>query len=362
MNVLMISIDKGLLGQGQLGDVVERHIQYGEYCQKLDIIVLSKKGYEEYNLSSKVTSYPTNSLNGILYFFDGLRLGHQLCQQTDYDLIVTQTPFVTGLIGLNLKNKYGSKLLVHFHGDFWHNKNWLREQFRNYFFLFISKIVVKRADGIRVMSNGQMAKLGLYASKARVISTPVDLKKYDIVIDRDEVVRVIHVGRNDQVKDYLTLVRSFKIIHDKFPNVEFVQVGADQQIKRAMEKIGFNRIQLLGKKTAQELIQIYHQASVLVLSSLSESFGKVIVEANACGLPVVSTLTTGAKDIIQEGYNGYLVPVQDHKALAERVMDLLKNPDLRRDMSRQGKKIMIERYGNNTSKIIQFWTEIINKK
>ena len=57
-----------------------------------------------------------------------------------------------------------------------------------------------------------------------------------------------------------------------------------------------------------------------VSSSAHESFGKVLVEANACGKPVVAKTTTGAKDIVNDGVNAYLVPVGDAQALAEKKM------------------------------------------
>src|SRR3989344_1486410 len=103
MKVLIISIDKGLLGQGQLGDVVERHKKYGDFCDRLDIIVLAKKGFSEYKISDKVTAYPTNSYSKLRYGCDAYKIGKKLFQENNYDLIITQTPFIDGLVGLKLK-------------------------------------------------------------------------------------------------------------------------------------------------------------------------------------------------------------------------------------------------------------------
>ena len=78
MKVLMISIDRGLLGQGQLGDVVERHTEYGKHVDQLDIIIFSVKGFEPYQISSNVKSYPTNSKSKLHYFFDAKKIGQKL--------------------------------------------------------------------------------------------------------------------------------------------------------------------------------------------------------------------------------------------------------------------------------------------
>src|SRR3989338_6129725 len=112
LKVLMISIDRGLLGKGQLGDVIERHRRYGEFVERLDIIVFSPKGYENFELSTKVFTYPTGSSTKVQIIFDALRIGKKLCSQTKYDLIIAMDPFFTGLVATRLKKKFGTKFLV----------------------------------------------------------------------------------------------------------------------------------------------------------------------------------------------------------------------------------------------------------
>ncbi len=361
MKVLMLSIDRGLLGARQLGDVVERHKKYGEFVDQLDIVVFCKTGFNKNIISEKVAVYPTNSKSKLKYFFDAKHVGKKLSKKIKYDLIVTQEPFLTGLVGVCLKNEFGNKLLVHLHGDF-----------IGLYMLFAKIFVLPKADGIRVMSQGQRDKLikaGIDENKIRVISTPVDLDKYlnqesmiknkELRIKNKELRIILHVGRDDKVKDYPTLIKAFKIVSQKLPNTKFVQAGADLEIKKAIQNFGPLEVDILGKVSAENLINIYHRSDVVVLSSTSESFGKVLVEANACGKPVVSTATTGAKEIIQHGYNGYLVPVGNANALAENILYLLNNPELAKTMGENGRKSVQEKYGDNTEKIINFWREII---
>lgn len=373
MKVLIISLDKGLLGQGQLGDVIERHRRYGELAGSLDIIVLSLKGYQINHLSERVTVYSTNSRSKFNYWLDAWRLGQKLFTKTRYDLIVTQDPFLTALIGWQLKKKFSSRLLVHFHGDFWQNGQWLRENWLNYIWLLISKFTVGQADAIRVMSQGQKAKLlaaKVSAKKIRVISTPVDLEKYDqpyLEVARSTKPAgavILHVGRDDKVKDYNTLIEAFKAVKGKLPDTKFVQAGADKIIKEAMQKNDFTDIDLKYNLRQGDLINLYHLSEIVVLSSTSESFGKVLVEANACGKPVVSTATTGAKEIIQDGYNGFLVHLGDASAVAEKIIYLLNNPQQAKVMGQNGQRLVKEKFDGkiNTVKIIEFWRDIINNQ
>ncbi|MDO8669436.1 MAG: glycosyltransferase family 4 protein [Candidatus Buchananbacteria bacterium] len=365
MKVLIISIDKGLLGRGQLGDALERHKKYGDFCDKLDIIVMSKKGFDKYKISDKVTAYPTNSSVKLKYIHDAYKIGKNLFKENNYDLIITQTPFVDGLVGWRLKSKFKSKLLVHFHGDFWDNIKWLQESGLNYFLLPLSKLVVKHADAVRVMSSGQkekIIKVGVSEKKVRVISTPIDLSKYLRISNEVNHRNILHIGRDDEVKDYNTLVKSFKLVKDKISDVNFIQAGADtdREIKKAMVKNNFSAIDIRGKIKHNELTDLYSQIDFLVLSSTSESFGKVLVESNASGKPVVSTATTGAKEIIEDGKNGFLVPIGDAEKLAEKIIWLLQNQEEAKKMGAYGRELAKERYSDNTNKIINFWTDIIN--
>lgn len=361
MKVLMISIDKGLLGQGQLGDVVERHKKYGEFCERLDIIVLCKKrGYKINKISNKVTVYPTNSINIWHYYFRGLKLGKKLSIKNDYDLIVCQDPFITGLIGLKLKKKYGTKLLIHFHGD--------------YKFPFWR--VVKNADGIRVMSQGQkdgLIKKGFPTEKIRVISTPVNIEYFENYNNRELVEQlkikangrkvVLMIGRKDPVKDFDTLFKTINLVYNQNNKICLWLIGNYDNLSeiKSQIKLPADQTQCFGRIKINDLPAYYQTAEIIVSSSKSESFGKVLVEANACGKPVVATTTTGAKEIVQDGVNGFLVPIGNYQILAEKILWLLDNPQQAREMGEKGKNLVKEKFDGekNIQKIISFWQELI---
>jgi glycosyltransferase involved in cell wall biosynthesis len=86
---------------------------------------------------------------------------------------------------------------------------------------------------------------------------------------------------------------------------------------------------------------------VFVLSSLSEGFPVTILEAMACGLPVVATRVGGIPDIIEDGANGYLVDTKNQEQIAEVLLKLLQNETLREEMSDNNRK-EAEKYSWNT--------------
>ena len=73
-------------------------------------------------------------------------------------------------------------------------------------------------------------------------------------------------------------------------------------------------------------------------------------------------MTTGAKEIIEHGKNGFFVSIGDAQALANKILYLLNNPDKAKEIGENGRKLVKEKYGDNTSKIINFWQEIVNDK
>ena len=105
--------------------------------------------------------------------------------------------------------------------------------------------------------------------------------------------------------------------------------GADRQIVRDLSEVA----RLRGRLPHEELGRFYAEADVFVLPSRFDSFGMVVSEALACGKPVIVSDTVGAKDLVREGVNGWVIPVGDASALVERMAWCAENPAAVRAMS-----------------------------
>jgi glycosyltransferase involved in cell wall biosynthesis len=81
-----------------------------------------------------------------------------------------------------------------------------------------------------------------------------------------------------------------------------------------------------------ELFRYYSNASVFVLPSLADSFSLVVLEAMACGLPVIVSAHTGSKEVLTEGLDGFIVPIRDVEALKEKILYFYRHPDAREEM------------------------------
>jgi len=377
MKVLMISLDKGLLGKGELGDVTSRHQEYGKYVEKLDIVVFSRTGFEINKISENVTAYPSNSKTKFGYLFDSCKIGRKLFKENKYQLVVTQAPFISGLVGYRLAKKFKAKLLIHFHGDYVKNKEWLKEKWYNFLMVLISKFLAKRADGIRVMSQGIKDKLvdsGVKENKIKVISTPVSLVKFgkwDEAKVRELKNKypgkkiILFVGRLSKEKDLPTLLQALQKVKHDFPNFVLLVLGDGDQRQNwqalAKEMGLSNEVKFLGKVDHEDLVNYYPAAEFVVNSSTSESFGKIFVEAAACEKPSVATSTTGSREIIINNQTGLLSPISDNSGLAVNILKLLEDEELVKRLGQQAKESVGKRFdgGINTQEIINFWQEIV---
>jgi glycosyltransferase involved in cell wall biosynthesis len=101
------------------------------------------------------------------------------------------------------------------------------------------------------------------------------------------------------------------------------------------------------------------QSSIFAFSSLVEGFALVIVEAMECGVPAVSyQCPCGPKDIITDGNDGYLVPVNDEQMLAEKICDLIEDENLRRQMASEA-RLRAQYY--HVESIAQRWMKLFEE-
>ncbi|HOZ36567.1 MAG TPA: glycosyltransferase family 4 protein [bacterium] len=382
MKVLMLSNDLALLGaQTSTGDTISRHCAYGQLVEQLSIIVLTKKDrFQPLALSPQVSSYPTAPATWPgSYVKNILAVATALFRDNYYDLIVCQDPFFTGLSGCRLKKKYGSKLLIDFHGDFWANPYWTRENPLRLGLLALSKLTVKKADALRVVSSGLKKKLvraGLRLPIA-VIPTPVNLENFKTP-DGQAVLSIknqfsgqkilLFVGRLTAEKNLPFLLKCFANIVRRQPRTTLLIIGDGPEKDRLQKVINTrqlsNQVKLLGQINYQSLLNYFHAADIFVLASRHESFGKVILEAAAAGKPTVASATTGAKEIILDGQTGFLVPVNNAKKFTDKITLLLSESDLAHQMGANAYQHVWQKYDwlASIKNVVNYWQTIISAK
>jgi glycosyltransferase involved in cell wall biosynthesis len=147
--------------------------------------------------------------------------------------------------------------------------------------------------------------------------------------------RVLFVGRLAPQKGVDTLVAAAGLLKDPCAQVLLVGDGPERKaLERETERLGVgDRLHFVGFVTHDRLPAAMAHADVLVLPSLYEELGTVLLEAMQAGLPIVASETGGIPDVIEDGVNGLLVPPGDPEALARRIDRILSDGDLARRLS-----------------------------
>src|SRR5690606_21822543 len=140
---------------------------------------------------------------------------------------------------------------------------------------------------------------------------------------------------------------------DRFPPVRHVLVGPvdpgnpasiPEAELRAWEQEGV--IEWWGGR--KDMPEVLRMAHVVCLPSYREGLPKVLLEAGACGRPLIATDAPGCREVVKDGHNGFLVPVRDARALAAAIARLVDDPDLRARLGRHARERVLAEFSNAT--------------
>jgi len=150
---------------------------------------------------------------------------------------------------------------------------------------------------------------------------------------------VLFVGRLERRKGFPVAVAAFDRIARRYADAQLVVVGdgADRDAVDGLDAALRARVHMVGRVSSDDLPRYFRAADIFVAPSTgSESFGIVLVEAMAAGLPVVASDIPGYRDVTRHGVEGLLVPPGDPDQLAEAVMRLFDQPALAQTLGRNG--------------------------
>lgn len=160
---------------------------------------------------------------------------------------------------------------------------------------------------------------------------------------------VIHVSNFRKVKHVPDIITSFKLIHQEVPS-KLLLVGDGPEKHPIMESIKGTSIEndvlFLGKQ--ESLSELYAIADLMLLLSEKESFGLVLLEAMACGVPCIGTNVGGIPEVITNGENGYIVELGDCEKVAEYGVKILQNPTLHKQIVDRSLAIIQDRFSSNS--------------
>jgi glycosyltransferase involved in cell wall biosynthesis len=269
-------------------------------------------------------------------YFAGVRgLADRVWEESGFDLIHGHFTYPDGVAAVLLGKRYGVPVVVTEHAPWgpWLNRQPLiRRQMQWAAAKLDAHIAVSRS------LRDEIADRTGRPGKLRVIHGGVDGTEFTLAngaqpIDADHI---LYVGHINTVKGVDVLLGAMKRVLVRRPSARLTLIDgtfyrakrllADRMVALAHEYRLDRNVQFIDAQRPAELASYMQRSSLLVLPSRSESFGCVLVEALACGTPVVATRCGGPEDIIHDGV-GRLVAVGDEQALADAMLDVLSQRD-----------------------------------
>jgi glycosyltransferase involved in cell wall biosynthesis len=215
------------------------------------------------------------------------------------------------------------------------------------------------ADFISVPSSfAQQTFLAAGFPREKIVRMPlgIDTDTFHPGPRRSGRFRILFVGRLELCKGLQYLLQAFSRL--KSSAVELWLVGPIMpEIKPLLDKTHDQRVRVLGPVAQAELPALYQSADVLVFPTVYDAFGLVILEAMACGIPVIATEHSAAPDIIDEGSDGFIIPIRDATAIEQRIrwiIDRRQETQLLREAARDKvvRDYSLEQYAERVVQIV----------
>jgi len=291
-----------------------------------------------------------------------------ICLNKKIDVIIAQSPLMEGLTGSIFKKIFKKELIIEIHGDwveapFLYKKRWPKSLWQN-FFRTLGKISLRNADKIRAISSFTKEKaLKIVPGKPYfVFPTFTNL---NIFLNEKEIhfeKFILFVGYLHRVKGVQYLIEAFNKIKDEFPDFKVVIVGEGPERENLKSKVKSlkleNKIEFKGKLSLKETKNLMKKCYCLVLPSLSEGLGRVLMEAMALEKPVIASNVGGIPELIKDDENGFLFEKGDSKELARKFKILLEDRNLAKKMGKKGKDIIKNKFSNE--KYVKNYISMIN--
>lgn len=190
------------------------------------------------------------------------------------------------------------------------------------------------ADSISVVHNGL---------DPGIMDAPAGMDRTDrpAAPDRKEPGLIVYLGRLKKYKNVDHLIQAMAIVRDEVPGARLLIAGTGDR-RPALEALTRSldleeAVEFAGYVSESEKISLLTRAEVAAYPSSKEGWGISVIEANACGTPVVATRVSGLRDAVVDGETGLLTPPGDQNAMARALIGLLREPDERERLARNAR-------------------------
>jgi glycosyltransferase involved in cell wall biosynthesis len=329
------------------------------------------------NLKLEIIPHLRNEIN---IFYDILALFEliALINRKDYEIVHTHNS-KAGILGRFAANICRVPIIIHSQHSCVFKYGTLN-YFQKKFYYLLEKISAKFTDKIIYISESLKqefidANIGCEKNSV-VIYSGIVLEKFRMkvgVLEKNEVLGLRKdefivgvVSRLEPGKGNEFIIKAIPRIIQDVPNIKFIFVG-DGNLRNYLEELVDSlkvreKVLFLGlRDDVYDLLQMF---DIVCLASLYEGMGRVLLESQAAGRPVVATKIGGIIDIVKDNKTGFLVPPKDVNALAEAIIKLAQDHHLRRQMSEEARRFVDYRFSSAKMvvDIYNVYEELVLKK
>jgi len=242
------------------------------------------------------------------------------------------------------------------------------------------KCVLKKADLITCDADHMkkaIIKLGASENKIEIINFGIDVNRFlpgekDLELSHKLGVSgskiIISLRTFEPGYNLETLLRAMVLVLRKYPTVKLIMVGGGSQegfLKNLVSRLKIDdSVKFVGLVLNDDLPRYLRLADIYVSTSLSDGgIASSTAEAMACGLPVVITNTGDNREWVKDGENGFLIPVKNPEILAEKIIYLLENEDVCKELGHNGRETIMKRnnYYKEMAKMEEAYYRLVQK-
>lgn len=274
-------------------------------------------------------------------------------KKCDSDIIISSRDIFDNWLG-----KYARKDVVkigwehnHFHGNMKYANKIVKYAKRLDYFVLVSK-------ELRDYYGDRLSK-----TKCKCVYVPNIIDKLPKYLSRLNKKRLVCVGRLSPEKGSMDLLKIYNRIHEIHPDWYLEVIGDGPERNKMEEYIKDNKLDkfvtLHGFRNKDYIDDILHNSSIYLMTSFTESFGIVLIEAMSHGVPCIAfDSAEGARELIDHGENGFLVKDRDFSKYVNRVSKLINDKELREKI---GKNAYEESKSYTGEEVIKLWIDLLEE-
>jgi glycosyltransferase involved in cell wall biosynthesis len=291
-------------------------------------------------------------------------------------LTISGFPVIPALV---LKYKYGTPMIVTEHGVFIRERLIAINTSEYSFFLkkmlikfseCITELVYYKADKILSVNKFNISWEKLYGANPNKIEIIYNGIDHQLFVPAPKpkhlegVPTVVAAARIFELKDILTMIRSCDVARRQIPNVKFLVYGDNNAVpeytaecERLIDELGVrDNFVLAGYHSSPHTL--FCEGDISILTSISEGFPYTVLESMSCGIPVVATDVGGVTEALDDSC-GFICKPKDHEEIGNRVVELLRNEELRKKMGANARRKVTENF--TIGKFISEYEEVYER-